>query len=43
MTCVRVSVEVEVEEGDVVDNGQVLFRLNNEEYRQAVRSAKVQF
>ncbi len=33
-------VEMKVDEGDVVERGQVLFRLNNEEYRQAVRSAK---
>jgi membrane fusion protein (multidrug efflux system) len=33
-------VEMKVDEGDLVERGQVLFRLNNEEYRQAVRSAK---
>jgi membrane fusion protein (multidrug efflux system) len=33
-------VEMRVEEGDTVEEGQVLFRLNNEEYQQAVRSAK---
>jgi len=33
-------VEMQVEEGDPVERGQVLFRLNNEEYQQAVRSAK---
>ena len=33
-------VEMKVDEGDAVERGQVLFRLNNEEYRQAVRSAK---
>jgi membrane fusion protein (multidrug efflux system) len=33
-------VEMRVDEGDVVDQGQVLFRLNNEEYQQAVRSAE---
>jgi len=33
-------VEMRVDEGDVVEQGEVLFRLNNEEYQQAVRSAK---
>ena len=33
-------VEMNVDEGDTVERGEVLFRLNNEEYRQAVRSAK---
>lgn len=33
-------VEMKVDEGDTVERGQVLFRLNNEEYQQAVRSAK---
>ena len=33
-------VEMRVDEGDTVERGQVLFRLNNEEYQQAVRSAK---
>jgi len=33
-------VEMRVDEGDPVEQGQVLFRLNNEEYQQAVRSAK---
>ena len=33
-------VEMKVDEGDPVERGEVLFRLNNEEYRQAVRSAK---
>ena len=33
-------VEMKVDEGDAVERGQVLFRLNNEEYQQAVRSAK---
>lgn len=33
-------VEMKVDEGDVVEKGQVLFRLNNEEYQQAVRSAE---
>lgn len=33
-------VEMRVEEGDSVEQDQVLFRLNNETYRQDVRSAK---
>ena len=33
-------VEMEVDEGEIVERGQVLFRLNNEEYQQAVRSAR---
>lgn len=33
-------VEMRVEEGDTVEQNQVLFRLNNEEYQQNVRSAK---
>lgn len=33
-------VEMRVDEGDAVEQGEVLFRLNNEEYQQAVRSAK---
>lgn len=32
-------VEMMVDEGDTVERGEVLFRLNNEEYQQAVRSA----
>jgi len=33
-------VEIRVEEGDSVEQGEVLFRLNNEEYQQDVRSAR---
>jgi membrane fusion protein (multidrug efflux system) len=33
-------VEMNVDEGETVERGEVLFRLNNEEYQQAVRSAK---
>ncbi|MEL7834765.1 efflux RND transporter periplasmic adaptor subunit [Fodinibius sp. Rm-B-1B1-1] len=32
--------EMHVDEGDLVSKGQVLFTLNNEEYKQEVRSAK---
>ena len=32
--------EMRVDEGDEVENGQVLFRLNSESYQQAVRSAE---
>lgn len=33
-------VEMRVDEGEIVEKGEVLFRLNNEEYQQAVRSAE---
>jgi pyruvate/2-oxoglutarate dehydrogenase complex dihydrolipoamide acyltransferase (E2) component len=33
-------VEMPVDEGDIVEEGQVLFRLNGEQYGQEVRSAE---
>lgn len=35
-------VEIPVNEGDLVEKGEVLFKLNDEEYRQQVQTAKVE-